>query len=159
MSKIHLFISVFLLFACQKDDLSQEVVFYSIKKFDKDGAFAIDEASVELGNEILISYDNLLSYDAKGHTFSIPTELAREIDVDKNSSGYFQKPFAVAIGKKIIYTGYFWSAISSLAPDWTTATPFGNKLKINLGFGHGSVDHRNDPQILDIFRRDGKLVE
>ena len=150
---------VLLLTACQKDDLSQEVAFYSLKKFDKNGVFAIDEGSAELGNEILISYDNLLSYDSKSHAFTIPEELTNEIDVDLSSIGYFQKPFAVAIGKKIIYTGYFWSALSSLAPDWTTAIPFGNTLSINLSFDSQSNDQRNDPRILDIFRRDGKLME
>lgn len=158
--------SVILVFlaGCSKSDISGDVGFYAIKDFKLTGQYAIDESSVRLSNEILISYDDLLTYHAGEHRFAISPALGQEIDIDQHSTGYFKKPFAVAIGKEIIYTGYFWSLISSSACDWTTAIPIGEHLFIHPGYpdflqAQPGQDRRNDRRILEIFRRDGKLIE
>jgi len=158
-----LFLLMILLINCQKSDLSEEIAFYSLKEYNTIGQFAIDESTAKLGNEVLISYNDLLEYNAKAHIFTIPEAVSGGIEVSQLSTGYYQKPFAVTIGHEIIYTGYFWSLVSSTACDWTTAVPLGNQLIIELGYpgpsGKPIIDRRNNKQLLEIFRRAGKLVE
>ena len=150
--------------ACSKSDLSEQVAFYALRDFETDGPYRIEENSAKIGNEILIPYSDLQWYNSTKHSFAISESLSRQIDIGLNSTGYFKKPFAVAIGKEIIYTGYFWSALSSTGCDWTTAIPLGPELLIQLSYpgpidGVLVPDRRNDHRILEIFRRDGKLVE
>lgn len=78
MCKILTLVLVIFLGACQKEDLSQVVAFYSIRQFDMEGTYIIDEASVKLGNEILIAYDDLIAYDSRNHSFVISEVAAKE---------------------------------------------------------------------------------
>ena len=76
--------------------------------------------------------------------------------------------FAVTVNDEIIYTGYFWPSFSSQSCGWVVIDPlsigFGNSMRVNLGypsqeFATGVTDNRNASQILDVFRRDHKLIE
>lgn len=153
--------------SCQKveNDLDKTIAFYNLKKFDTSGpGFAINESTAEAGNELLIAYDDIIAYNSRSHAFIIREALSREIDVSATHRGYYQKPFALAIGKEIIYTGYFWSLISSTGCDWLVALPLGQELKIFSGYPGFSPDQqipdrRNDPRLLEILKKDGKLVE
>ncbi|MBK8503245.1 MAG: hypothetical protein IPL46_14110 [Saprospiraceae bacterium] len=151
---------------CQKveNDLDNTIAFYSLKEFNTTGqGFAIDESKVKIGNELIIEYEDLISYDVETHTFTISEALAKKMNDTKLDNPYYQKPFALAIGKEIVYTGYFWSLFSSLSCDWTTAYPLGDHLVIRLGYpgqaGLPITDRRNDIRVLNILMRDGKLVE
>lgn len=156
-----------LAWGCQKteNDLDQTIAFYNLKKFDTSGpGFAINESTAKPGNELLIAYEDIIAYNSRTHAFIIREALSREIDVSATHRGYYQKPFALAIGKEIIYTGYFWSLISSTSCDWLVAVPLGQELKIFSGYPGVSLDQpipdrRNDPRLLEILKRDGKLVE
>ena len=154
------------IWGCRKaeTDLTKTIAFYNLKEFQTQGpGCAIDEASVKVGNEILIGYKDIISYDPEAAVFTIPESLAREISGDRFQNHYYQKPFALAIGKDIIYTGYFWSNYSSTGCNWIVAVPLANQLRISLAYpGHtGQIldDRRNDSRVLEILRRDGKLVE
>ncbi len=76
--------------------------------------------------------------------------------------------FAVKVNAELIYTGYFVCSTSSFYIAWTVISPYRyipeNELRINLGYpylmnGESVPDHRNDGKILDVFRRDDKLIE
>jgi hypothetical protein len=151
---------------CQKTemDLDNTIAFYTLKELSTLGqGFAIDESRVKIGNELLIEYDDLISYNVSTHTFTISDALAKKMNGIKLENPYYQKPFALAIGKEIVYTGYFWSLLSSLSCDWITASPLGDQLIIMLGYpgttGQPVNDRRNDTRILDILKRDDKLID
>lgn len=69
---------------------------------------------------------------------------------------------------KLYIQGYFWPGYSSQSCEWVIIDPFSidtdNEMKVELGYP-GSVlgieipDERNANQILDVFRRDDKLIQ
>jgi hypothetical protein len=126
----------------------------------------IDLASAVVAGKPLLEYQDLKVYNAKNYFFRI-TDDAREAvqEMDQSVSGI---PFGVTADDELVYTGYFVPSYSSASVQWIVIDPLfigtDNRMYVQLGYPgqfEGSVipDQRNDPRILDIFRRDGKLVE
>jgi len=72
------------------------------------------------------------------------------------------------VDNEIVYTGYFWPSLSSISCNWIVIDPvsteINNEMKVELGYpspayGTDIPDKRNSNQIIDVFRRDNKLVE
>jgi hypothetical protein len=143
------------------------VNFYLIASFDTiENSCQIDESTVITADTPIIEYADLLSYTPREYVFKI-TDKAKEIVANLPHS-VFGLGFAVKANNTLIYTGYFWPSYSSLACSWVVADPLwtsmNNSLKIELGYpglmeGVTIPDKRNDNRILDIFRRDDKLIE
>lgn len=121
---------------------------------------AIIEDYATIGDTALIHYDEILSYNPGTHTFKVQDEAIDRLE--------FASAFAVTVDREIIYTGYFWSGLSSMSVDWVVIDlifTMNNVLKVELGYpgghptDHGITDKRNDPRILDVFSRDHKLIE
>ena len=161
--------ALLLLCACEKAkfDPPGKVHIYMLKDYSADfPSRKILDSTVTLQDEPLIAYKELLSYDPGEHAFRVKQELIdnlRRIDSDVHG-----RPFAVVAGQEIIYTGYFWPAYFSSLCDWVYIDPIlgcmGGTLKVELGYPWmldewDIPDRRNDPRILDIFRRDYKLEE
>lgn len=148
-------------------NVTGKVEFYLVAEFNTVGeGCAIDPQSVKLYPDPLIRYSELLSYNPEEHTFEI-TDGAKDT-IRNLEHSVVGVPFGVTAGGELIYTGYFWPAYSSLSCQWVVIDPLfgmrGNTLRVELGYpgiseGAEIPDRRNDPRILGIFRRDGKLVE
>lgn len=164
-----LFSGSILLPSCEKEGsgVTGVVELYLLKSHETLDAWGgIDSASVVPEEEPLIAYSEFTSYDPENHVFTI-TESARAAvsNLEVPVQGI---PFAVEADGTPVYTGYFWPAYSSQSCQWIVVDPvrvsFSNEMKVELGYpglfeGFRIPDQRNHPLILNIFRRDGKLVE
>lgn len=143
------------------------VEMYLLDEFETlDMSCQIDENTIITEEMPLISYDDFISYNSQKYCFIISEEANAAIDSLEHS--VVGLAFAVTAGKELIYTGYFWPAYSSLSCNWVIIDPIMkdlyNGLKVELGYPGENLDdpipdRRNDSRILDIFRRDNKLVE
>ncbi|MEN8202548.1 MAG: hypothetical protein ABFS28_08140 [Bacteroidota bacterium] len=148
-------------------DAKGEVELYLLESYENlDQSCAIDEASVEIRKHPLIRYSDFISYNSEKHIFTISDEAAEAVkDLEHSVHGL---PFAVIANEELVYTGYFWPSFSSAMCQWIVIDPpmiFGdNELRVELGYpgqieGVEIPDERNNEVILDIFRRDNKLIE
>ncbi len=176
MKKIHLFIlSLFFISfftsSCSKEETircftdAEGVDIYLLESYETtETGCQINEVTAIIKSDPFINYSGLLSYNSKEYTFTISQDAKKKMmDIQFPVSGI---AFAVVVHNEIIYTGYFWPGYSSQACVWTTIDPLhlysGNELWVTLGYpGEISqiADKRNDSRILDVFRRDGKLIE
>jgi hypothetical protein len=155
--------------ACEKNNpsISKDAVveIYQIEFFSTiDKSCQIDERKVELAESPLVAYNDILSYDSINHTFELSDNgKERIIQLNLKVNGL---PFAVKANNTLIYTAYFWPGYSSSSCMWIVADPIylysSNLLPIRLGYpglfpGAKIEDKRNDPRIIEIFERDGKL--
>ncbi len=160
------FLSVFL--SCNKatTEPKGDAAIYLLESFDTlDASFRIDEAGVVTKPEPFIEYSDLLYYDKKNHTFKLSKSAADLLG--KSQFGVYGEGFALKANDEILYTGYFWPAFSSVSCDWIVIDPIiisDRKMKVNIGypnssFATGVEDKRNNKTLLDIFKRDGKLID
>jgi hypothetical protein len=141
-------------------EAGSKVEFYYIVEQEIDSyQVQINESKVELADTVLIPYEEILSYNAKTYTFTVTDEARKRLE--------YYRGFAVTVDREIIYTGYFWTSLSSRSVDWVVIDLIrfkGNELTVQLGYppqlsAVKITDKRNDPRILEVFRRDGKLIE
>ena len=154
--------------SCEKNDsnVTGEVELYLLESYETTGFCEIIKSSVETSKRPLIKYSDFKSYNAKEHIFKITDSAKKAIeDLEHSVHGL---PFAIAADDQLVYTGYFWPAYSSASCQWLVIDPLmmrgDNELRVELGYpgpieDSGIPDERNNSLILDIFRRDGKLVE
>ena len=175
--KRHLYIIVligiinFVLIACDNDEIDNiigsDVELYLIESYETiDNTFQIDENTVITKESPLVYYSDFISYNSNNYIFEISNESKDRIDNLEHS--VHGLAFALKVDNKLIYTGYFWPSYSSQSCNWVVIDPFrlslSNELKVVLGYpglviGEEIQDKRNDNQILDVFRRDSKLIE
>ena len=162
---------IFLSFiSCEKDDELNEILgdvnIYLLDSYKSSGYGTISKNSIVLKPEPLISYSEIISYNKDEYVFEI-SENAMQITKGEQIPAH-GLPFAVTANKEIIYTGYFWSRISSAICEAIIieliVSEFDNSfnLSLKLGFPEDLVsvpDKRNDNRILNIFRRDNKLIQ
>lgn len=170
MKKLGYLLPLILSFACNHDRINQpsgDVSIHLITYFDTSAASCqIDPATVTWDSTPFISYENLASYNPKTHVFELTQEGVDSIksrDYPVHGTG-----FALLANEILVYTGYFYPAFSSQSCNWLVIDPLfveiNSQLKVKLGYPgewtDGSIpDFRNDDLILDIFRRDGKLID
>lgn len=154
--------------SCEKNtsDVTGEVELYLLESYETNGFCEIVKSSVETTKKPLIKYSGFKSYNSKDHVFKI-TDNAKE-SIEGLEHSVHGLPFAIVADDQLIYTGYFWPSYSSASCDWIVIDPLmirgDNKLRVKLGYpgpfeDSGIPDERNNSLILDIFRRDGKLIE
>ncbi|MFC2112930.1 hypothetical protein ACFLTA_06655 [Bacteroidota bacterium] len=150
--------------ACDKESINpnagKNVEFYLLDNDMTDiYDMAISPDIAILNDSVLIGYDDIISYNLKTYDFKVSG------DVMERLNSY--EAFAVTVDKEVIYTGYFWTSISSrivntIVIDLVFTEE--NTLHVQLGYpglmdGMTIQDKRNDPRILDVLRRDKKLIE
>ncbi|RLD61025.1 MAG: hypothetical protein DRJ01_08670 [Bacteroidetes bacterium] len=167
-----LIVMFFLLFiACNKKEgskiISGGVELYLLESYETIGnTFQINESTVITKKSPLINYSNFIFYDLRNHVFKISDNAKQSIqNIEFSVHGL---AFAIKADNNLIYTGYFLPSYSSMSCNWIVIDPtmlsLGNELKVELGYPgqiEGTIipDKRNDKQILDIFKRDNKLIE
>jgi hypothetical protein len=155
-----------ILAACEHEPTVAETVdLYLLDAYETTGnGPGIDAASVVLEADPLLPYADLLSYDSVEYCFRVSSEGRERVEGMEHS--VMGVAFAMTVSGEVIYTGYFVPAYSSLALDWIVIDPIfwgpDNRMCVNLSYPgplEGSVnpDPRNDPRILEVFERDGKL--
>ena len=167
--RLLIFTAITLQQACEKNDppVKGDVAIYLIETYETmDQSCAIDLLSVQVAAHPLIPYSDMVSYDSGEHILKITSQAMEAVqELEHSVTGL---PFAVNAGDQVIYTGYFWPSYSSASCDWIVIDPFMNsgtdELKISLGYpgpteGATVPDERNNPLLLAIFKRDGKLRE
>ncbi len=157
--------------SCENDDEPDEIIggvnIYLIDSYKKVGnSFEINESDVITESTPLIGYADIISYNKKSYTYIISEnaqQALRNLEVPLDGLA-----FAVKANNELIYTAYFWTPLSSMSCDWllTESIFFSHNneidLTINIGYpteASSIPDKRNDNRILEIFRRDNKLIE
>ncbi len=156
-----------ILSGCDKEETNNikgiDVELYLIESYETtDILYQINENSVITETRPLLYYSDFLSYDSNNYIFVISEESKNRIENLEHSVHGI--PFALKVDNEIIYTGYFLPSYSSLIFDWIIVDPIAidyyNGIKVKLGFlGSEIPDRRNDNKILNVFRRDNKLIE
>jgi hypothetical protein len=149
--------------SAQKDDfaiylLKQEVPAAELSQAD------IDQLVLE--GEPILSGKDIVSYDKTSHRMELTqtalTRIQQIFPMPVRVSGI---PFVVCVGKERIYTGAFWTPLSSLSFDGVVIMqPLDARettIQISLGYPVSNVftgnDPRADPRIIKAFEQDKKL--
>ena len=154
--------------SCEKTEVPSGTTleFYILEDYQTYDYMKIDENTAVLSDSALIKYDSIVSYNTKTYSFKITDST-----INYNSrefSPLLGKAFAVTIDKQVIYTGYFWSGFMSSGCDWIIVDlvqyELKNKLIVRLGYpglvdGDIIPDKRNDERILELLKKDNKLLE
>ncbi len=121
---------------------------------------------VNIEEQPLIGVNDIVKYDAGTHEITLTSNAYKKItDLEVPVSG---KSFIVCVDKQIIYSGAFWTPLSSLSYDGITiCMPLGsqetNVIHVELGYPSSSFytgeDTRDNPKIMESLKRDGKLSE
>ncbi len=122
-----------------------------------------DLAAVSLQPEPVIAADDIVYYSAVSHDLVLePAAIERLSGLKVPVQGL---AFVICNGNKPLVAGAFWTPISSLSFEGLTINiPFGlEETRVHLYSGYPMVDEpmpndpRDNPQLLDAFRRMGKL--
>ena len=158
-----------LLISCCRDGVSpgEKVELYLLESYETiDQTCQIDESTIVTNKNPLLYYSDFVTYNAKDYTFNI-SEKGRKV-INNDDYPVTGVPFAVKIGDDLIYTGYFWPGYSSASCQWIVTDPISllssDEMRMQLGYpgqfdGITIPDDRNDPRLLNVFRKDGKLIE
>lgn len=148
---------------CETGQAGKSLDFYFLKNYTtiSDSDEILIE-SVILSDEKAISYDEIISYNADEHSFTLKKSAIQRLNGEPL---VHKKAFAAVIDGEIIYTGYFWALYSSSICNWLTIDYLNNDqnlIHVKLGyptdaFGKNIIDERNNKQILDLLDCDGKL--
>lgn len=148
-------------------DAEGDVELYLLESYENiDQSCAIEKSSITLEKHALIAYSDFKSYNSKKHIFKITSSAAKKVEELQHS--VHGLAFAIVANEEVIYTAYFWPSYSSASCQWVVVDPFmmsgNNELHVQMGYpgrmdGIEIPDERNNEEILDIFRRDGKLID
>jgi len=119
-------------------------------------------ARIELEDKPFISTQDIISYSKETHEIELTDDALEKVrNLDVPIKG---RPFAVCLGQEIIYTGAFWTPISSIGFNGIIIMkPLAKSEYIQLEPGYPSEsfyngdDPRNNPRILECLQRSGKL--
>jgi hypothetical protein len=162
MVSLFIFIS---LVSCEKynKDIEGDISIYLLEDFNTvDNSMVIEADGIVLADDPIISYGEILEYNSEEYSFRLTSEASTLVGRE------FGSAFAVTLEDKIIYTGYFWSSVSSAIVDWVVADitlyEYNNVMTVQLGYPWLSdsmniPDKRNDIDLLSVFARDGKLID
>ena len=119
---------------------------------------------IGLADTPLISGDDIISYNAGTYEIKLTdTAFNRLSELQVPTTG---KSFVVCVEGQIMYTGAFWTPISSQSFDGITIMkPLGSQdtvIQIGLGYpgpsSFNSYDQRSNPRIIDSLEKAGKLI-
>jgi len=112
-------------------------------------------------DELVISDNDIIWYNKTSHEIKLTGEGIEKIAALRMSA--HGEPFAVKLDNRVIYTGSFWSMVSSVSSSGVVIMAHGNNIiKIYTGYPAPDffvgVDPRNDNEIFDHFQKIGKLI-
>lgn len=157
--------------ACSKpepiDTSLTRVDFYLIKSFTElPESDRIDPTSIELEDDALVAYEDIIWYNSTTHSFKIKDDIQDLFKLEGNTVHY--KAFAIKTNSEIVYTGFFWPSYSSQSIKWTVIDPIAaevlGEMKVCMSYPGMLVDEsipdmRNSEKIVKIFKNDNKLIE
>jgi hypothetical protein len=158
--------AIFIIGSCEKDVKNEEeikgnVYFYLLKSYEtKNNSSEIITGTAQIADKPLIEYKDIISYNSDLSVYNISKKARGKIlSLITDVSG---PAFAVTVDKKIVYAGYFWPVTSSLSCDWTNIDPlfidFWDGLKVMPGDNRDEANPANDSILIEIFKRDKKLI-
>lgn len=154
---------------CNDNELisGDEIELYLLETYSTvDNTEQIEESSIVLDTKPIVFYEDIISYDQNEFIFNL-SDRAKSV-IEKMNFPVNGRAFAVTVDRQLVYSGYFWPSYSSATCQWIYADPimidFYEGLKINLGYpgqlpGANIPDNRNDNRLLQVLRRDGKLID
>jgi hypothetical protein len=118
--------------------------------------------AIELDGEPVIAIGDIVTYNRVTHEMEVkPSVFERIKNLEVPVRG---RAFAVCLGQEIIYTGAFWTPISSIAFDGIIIMkPMSksNILRLEPGYPSGGFfsggDPRSNPRLMESLQRAGKL--
>ncbi len=120
---------------------------------------------VDIAEQPIISAGNIITYNAQTHELKLtPSAFERISSLEVPVRG---KSFIVCVDKKLIYSGAFWTPISSISFDGVTIwKPYSSQgpavITLKLGYPsssfYGGDDPRNSPETLKSLEQAGKLI-
>ncbi len=124
---------------------------------------SIDLTTIELGNNRLISEQDIISYDPETHYIEMRDETAKRL---LNGPAYAGTFALVCVDRKPIYWAVLTTDICAVGFDWITINmpspiePNRRTIRIDLpSRPFVGQDPRNNSEIMEAFRRSGKLKE
>ena len=155
--------------ACQKErDLNIQYInvkglsLYLIDSYESTGSHAIDESSIKVNKDALLSDEDFVSYDSSHHSFTISTSAMQMIqDLEHSTSGI---PFALLADGALVYSAYFWPSYSSASCDWIVTDPLSmpdNTMSMKLGYASAATDipdRRNHRRLINALDATGRLI-
>jgi len=154
---------ILLLASCEKYDrnIEGDINIYLLDDYTTaENSMKILSDGIVLAEEPIASYSEIIEYNSEEYSFKMSMDAITRIGNE------FGSAFAVTLEDEVIYTGYFWSDVSSAVVDWIvmdmTLYEFSISMTVQLGypwlFDEWSIpDRRNDNRLLSVFARDGKL--
>lgn len=145
---------VVLLTNCEEDD-QNNLKGVNFTLFSEPGM----QSSITLSNTNIVNYDEILGYDSTLHVFLLNDKAKERI------LNYSTSSFAVAVDGTVVYMASFIPGYSSISCfECIRIEPFSadNKYAVELGYpggdGFTGVDNRNDERIIEVLKRDNKLI-
>jgi len=151
-----------------KNNSNSGIEIYLLRDYQtEENSCKIIENTVKINHEPLIKYSDIISYNKNTCAFTVSDSII--FYNDREYCPLLWKAFSVTVDKEVIYTGYFWTSFSSLGCNWIIIDllkySWKNELIVELfypGYRIGDtiiMDKRNDSRILDVLRKDNKLIE
>ncbi len=151
MKKILLIISLVFLAGC------------SLNKPEKFAVYLLDT------NREVFSEDDLISYDLLSGIFTFTEEGAQKMKSYQTSremnAGLYQKSFVARLGEEELYSGKFWTGVSSMSEpgmvmtDVVMISPDYNTLTVQSSYPSGKISEEiNNSKIIEHFKKIGKLI-
>jgi hypothetical protein len=164
----HLLIIIFslILLGCQPAQNDHFAIYLLSQDIPATELSQIDIGQLTLESSPILSNDDIVSYDKTRHIVELTQAAFDRIQ------GIFTLPvkvdgipFVVCVGKERIYTGAFWTPLSSLSYDGVvimqTFDTENATIQIALGYpgpdAFTGTDPRADPRIIKALEQDGKL--
>jgi hypothetical protein len=121
---------------------------------------------IDIAEQPVIGMNDIITYNAQTHEIKL-TASAYEV-ISKLEVPVRGKSFMVCVDRKPLYSGAFWTPISSISYDgvtiWKPLSP-GEPHVITLELGYpsssfyGGEDPRNNPEVLRSLEQSGKLIK
>ncbi len=165
MKIVRLLIALFLVFmlsGCSQENRDNGFAIYLVKNLTPQELIGATPAGIQLEDEPVIAMDELISYTRETHELEVkPSAFARIKELDVPVHG---RPFAVCLGRKVVYTGAFWTPISSVGfSGIIIMKPLTENETLQLAPGYPSDsfyrgnDPRNNTEIFAALEKVGKL--
>ena len=161
-----LIVFTFALSGCQPEINAHFAIYLLAQDIPTADLSQTDINQLNLESKPLISSDDIVSYEKTTHTIELTQDAYSRIQkVFPTPVRVNGIPFVVCVGKERIYTGAFWTPLSSLSYDGvvimqsfdTAAT----SIQITLGYPGQDFftgnDPRSDKRIMDSLEQDNKL--
>ncbi len=169
LKKLFLLLIIFCAWAssgCQQSKTDGFAIYLITQNIAATELAQADINQLMIESEPIISSNDLIAYDKASHTIQLTQEAyARVRGVFPTPIKADGIPFVVCVGNERIYTGAFWTPISSISYDGVVIMePYDETqtiIQIALGYPVADIftgiDLRADSRIIQALEKDGKL--